>query len=372
MHDSKGRASISSCFYGEISLHWAHHRSGKERMKREKMKKRKKGWLFLLLASGALFLGSCSGTAEGGAAGGGTEQLDSFLFTRELELICPWAEGGSADANARVLAQLVGEQLGQVVMVTNRTGQGGAVGFSAQAEAEPDGYTLGIVTADLNTLLAQGDTGYTLEDFYPVIRMNTVPACVAVPADSPFETLEELLAYAREHPGGLKTGDVGDGSIWYLCAARLEQEADVTFDHDSYEGAAPAAADLVAGNLDLVTLEPAVLQPYVESGKARILAVMSEERLEAFAQYPTCRELGYSLVAGSFQGIVCPADVPQEQKEQLERLFTEAYESETYQEFCREYGLERSYLSAVDFQTFLEEDLERIGEELQKLEEKAM
>lgn len=290
MHDSKGRASISSCFYGEISLHWAHHRSGKERMKREKMKKRKKGWLFLLLASGALFLGSCSGTAEGGAAGGGTEQLDSFLFTRELELICPWAEGGSADANARVLAQLVGEQLGQVVMVTNRTGQGGAVGFSAQAEAEPDGYTLGIVTADLNTLLAQGDTGYTLEDFYPVIRMNTVPACVAVPADSPFETLEELLAYAREHPGGLKTGDVGDGSIWYLCAARLEQEA----------------------------------------------------------------------------------DVPQEQKEQLERLFTEAYESETYQEFCREYGLERSYLSAVDFQTFLEEDLERIGEELQKLEEKAM
>lgn len=288
-------------------------------------------------------------------------------FNREMEIICPWAPGGSADANARRLSQIVGERTGQVVMVTNQTGAGGAVGFSAQAQTEPDGYTLGIVTAELNTLLAQGKADYKLEDFQPIIRMNTIPACVAVPADSPFQTLEDLLTYAKEHPGKLRTGDVGIGSIWHICAAKLEDAAGVTFSHISFEGAALAAVALTEGELDLVTLEPSVFQPYVEEGKARILAVMSEERLKAFEQYPTCKELGYPVVAGSFQGIVCPSGVLEEQKAELERLFTEAYESEEYQSFCEEYGVEKSFLNAADFQTFLEEDLEHVKENLKEM-----
>lgn len=329
--------------------------------------KKGNGYFLLTLGIAAMLLGGCSGRSDPEPAQKESPTPEFSSFNSEVEIICPWAPGGSADVNARRLSQIVGEKIGQVVMVTNQTGAGGAVGFSAQKEAEPDGYTLGIVTAELNTLLAQGKADYKLEDFYPIIRMNTIPACVAVPADSPFQTLEELLAYAKEHPEELRTGDVGIGSIWHICAAKLEEAAGVKFSHVSFEGAALAAVALTNGELDLVTLEPSVFQPYVEEGKARILAVMSEERLKAFEQYPTCKELGYPIVAGSFQGIVCPSDVPDERKAELERLFTEAYESEEYQNFCEEYGVEKSFLNSADFQTFLEEDLEHVKENLKEM-----
>ncbi|WP_125142048.1 tripartite tricarboxylate transporter substrate binding protein [Clostridium transplantifaecale] len=292
----------------------------------------------------------------------------SLIFTKPIEIICPWAEGGSADANARTIGQVVGEKTGQTVTVFNRTGRGGAAGFEEQMNAEPDGYTLGIITAELNTLPPQGVVDFSQQDFYPVIRMNTLPACVAVAADAPYTSLEELISYAAEHPGSLRTGNVGEGSIWHICAAKLERQADISLQHLSYDGASSAAEALVNGELDMVTLETSVMHAFAETGQVRILAVMAEERLSSFPAYPTCKELGYPVVSGSFQGIVCPMDVPQKTKDALERLFTEAYQSQAYQTFCNSYGLEKSFLNAAQFRTFLEEDLESVTKILKDLE----
>lgn len=291
----------------------------------------------------------------------------SQIFNQSIEIICPWAAGGSADVNARTIGQVVGEKTGQTVTVSNRTGGGGAAGFEAQIEAKPDGYTLGIITAELNTLPPQGKMNFSQEDFYPIIRMNTLPACIAVAAGAPYTNLDELITYAGEHPGTLKTGNVGAGSIWHICAAKLERAADISLSHLSYDGASSAAEALVAGELDMVTLETSVMQTFVESGEVRILAVMAEERLNSFPDYPTCKELGYPVVSGSFQGIVCPVEVPQETKDALERLFTEAYQSQAYQSFCEDYGLEKSFLNSAEFRTFLEEDLEGAARILKKL-----
>lgn len=291
-----------------------------------------------------------------------------WTFSEPMEIICPWAAGGSADVNARTLGQVAGEKTGQIVTVSNRTGGGGAIGFQEQLKSEPDGYTLGIITAELNTLPPQGKVKFTQEDFYPIIRMNTLPACIAVSADAPYKSLEELISYAKTHPGTLRTGNVGEGSIWHICAAKLEQAADISLNHLSYDGASSAAKALVAGELDMVTLETSVMQTFVESGQVRILAVMAEERLNSFPDYPTCEELGYPVVSGSFQGIVCPMDVPQETKEELERLLTEAYHSDAYQNFCESYGLEKSFLNSADFRTFLEEDLEGVTKILKDLD----
>ena len=291
----------------------------------------------------------------------------SQIFTEPMEIICPWVAGGSSDVNARTIGQVISEKTGQTVMVSNHTGGGGAVGFADQMAAEPNGFTLGIVTAELNTLPAQGKVDFDQSDFYPIIRMNTVPACIAVAKDSPYQSLDDLVVYAREHPGELTTGNVGEGSIWHICAAKLEREAGIRLESRSYEGAAEAAEALVNGDLDLVTVETSVMHQYVESGQARILAVMAEERLLSFPEYPTCKELGYSLVGGSFQGIVCPMDVPQETKDALERLFSEAYYSYAYQTFCSSYGLERSYLDSADFRTFLEENQEEVEDIIKEL-----
>ena len=291
----------------------------------------------------------------------------SQLFTEPIEIICPWVEGGSSDVNARTIGQVISEMTGQTVMVSNRTGGGGAVGFSEQLAAEPDGYHLGIITAELNTLPAQGRVDFSQKDFFPIIRMNTVPACVAVRKDAPYQSLAELVEYAKQHPGELRTGNVGEGSIWHICAAKLEREAGISLAHSSYDGAAAAAEALVNGELELVTVETSVMQPYVESGKVKILAVMAEERLLSFPQYPTCKELGYNVVGGSFQGMVCSMEVPQDRKEALERLFSKAYFSEGYQTFCSSYGLERSFLPSADFRTFLEENQEEVENILDEL-----
>lgn len=337
-----------------------------------------RSWLTrgLLTAGGvcmAMLLGGCAGkqgTRDAAPAARETETSGedwSSYFSAPIEIICPWAEGGSSDVNARTIGQVVGEKTGQVVTVTNRTGGGGAVGFKEQLEAEPDGLTLGIITAELNTLPFQKTVTFNQADFYPIIRMNTLPACVAVAADAPYEDLEGLIAYAREHPGELRTGNVGMGSIWHICAAKLEREAEISLQGYSYDGAVSAAEALVNGELDMVTVETSVMHPYVESGQVKILAVMAEERLLSFPDYPTCKELGYPVVGGSFQGIVCPMDVPQEMKDKLERLFTECYQSQTYQSFCESYGLERSFLNSADFRTFLEEDYEETEKILEEL-----
>ena len=337
----------------------------KERMRVKRLfSLTEKGPALLLAALLMLGAGGCAPDpkpAETTAAVQETYGQDyAQIFTEPFEIVCPWVAGGSSDVNARTIGQVIGEMTGQTVMVTNRTGGGGAVGFAEQRAAEPDGYHLGIVTAELNTLPPQGNVDFDQSDFYPIIRMNTVPACVAVAADAPYESLAELIAYAKEHPGELRTGNVGEGSIWHICAAKLEKEADISLQGKAYEGAAAAAEALVAGELDMVTVETAVMQTYVEKGQARILAVMAEERLRSFPEYPTCKELGYEVVGGSFQGIVCPMDVPQEQKDALESLFTEAFYSHSYQEFCESYGLERSFLNSADFRTFLEENQEEI------------
>lgn len=292
----------------------------------------------------------------------------SLLFTKPIEIICPWAPNGSADTNAKTIGQVVGAKTGQIVTVSTHTGGGGAVGFTEQRNAFPDGYTLGIVTAELNTLPPKGLVNFTQQDFYPIIRMNTLPACIAVAGDAPYNTLDELIAYAKAHPDTLRTGNVGQGSIWHISAAKLERATGIRLAHNSYDGAASAAAALVSGELDMVTLETSVMHPYTEMGDVKILAVMAEERLESFPQYPTCKELGYSVVSGSFQGIVCPMDVPEEQKKALERLFTEAYHSKAYQSFCDSYGLEKSFLNSASFRTFLEEDLEIVTKILKDLD----
>jgi len=295
------------------------------------------------------------------------EESGSSLLTKPVEIICSWAPGGSADTNARTIGQVISAVIGQTVTVSIQTGGGGAVGFTEILEREPDGYTLGIITAELNTLPARGLVSFSQEDFFPIIRMNTLPACVAVAVDAPYNSLEELISYAKEHPGELRTGNVGEGSIWHICAAKLEEATGIQLSHQSFDGASSATVALAAGELDMVTLETSVVYPYTLTGEVKILAIMSEERLTSFPEFPTCKELGYPVVSGSFQGIVCSMNVPDEIKEEWVRLFNEAYQSEAYQSFCDSYGLEKSYLNSAEFRTFLEEDLESVTDIMKDL-----
>lgn len=288
-------------------------------------------------------------------AAGETAYTD--IFKKSIEFICPWAAGGGADGNARQIGAVVGEMVGQTVTVSNQTGGSGAVGFSAIMNADPDGNTIGIITAELNTLPPQGLVTFTFEDMYPLIRLCTLPSVVAVRADSPFNTLQELVDYAKANPGKLKVGTVGTGSIWHICAAKLMSVAGIELTTVPYDGAATAATAMLAGEIDLTTTELSTSHAYVQSGDMKILGIMSEERLPDYAEYATCREQGFDCVGGSFQGMFCPNDVEPEVKAAWEALLTEAYESEAYQTYCKNAGMVPAYLDHAGWEAFLADDL---------------
>ena len=280
-------------------------------------------------------------------------------FKKPIEFICPWAAGGGADGNARQIGAVVGEMTGQTVTVSNQTGGSGAVGFSAIMNADPDGNTIGIITAELNTLPPQGLVTFTYQDMYPLIRLCTLPSVVAVKADSPFETLDDLVAYAKEHPGELKVGTVGTGSIWHICAAKLMKAADIEMTTVPYDGAASAATAMLAGEVDVTTTELSVSHAYVQSGDMRILGIMNEERIDGY-DYPTCKEQGYDCVGGSFQGMFCPNDVEDDVKAAWEQMLTDAYNSDAYQDYCKNAGMIPAYLDHEGWEKFLAEDLETV------------
>lgn len=325
------------------------------------------------IVSFTFFLSSCAGNPTSAekrtslSTEIGADQEYAEVFQEPITIVCPWAPNGSSDINARTIAQIAGAISGQTITVENVTGGGGANGFEKMLKAEADGNTIGIATAELTTLPPQGNVDFEVSSFYPVIRMNTVPACIAVSKEAPYDSLEKLIDYAKAHPGELRAGDVGVGSIWYISAFELEEKTGIKFSHQSYDGASMAAEALKNGKLDVVTLETSVMHEFEKEGYVKVLAIMAEERLAAFPNYPTCKELGVNLVSGSFHGIVCSDKVPEEKKKILEKLFTEVYFSDEYQGFCDTYGLEKSFLDSNDFGTFLEEFEEDAAQMLRRM-----
>lgn len=291
----------------------------------------------------------------------------SKIFRKSINIICPWAAGGGADGNARLFAAQLGEMLGQTVTVSNQTGGSGAVGFSAIIGANPNGNTIGIITAELNTLPPQGLVTFTWADMHPIIEICELPSVVAVKADSPFQTLEDLVNFAKENPGKLKVGTVGTGSIWHICAAKFMKAAGIELTTVPYDGAASAAVAMLAGEIDLTTTELSTTHAYVLSGDMRILGIMTEERLPDYAQYPTCREQGFDSVGGSFQGFFCPNGVADNVKAAWEEICTEVWNSDAYQTYCKNAGMVPVYRSSADWSEWLANDLETVGALMQEL-----
>ena len=298
--------------------------------------------------------------AAAGAETQAAEKNYADIFKKNIEVICPWAAGGGADGNSRQIGAVMAELTGRTVTITNQTGGSGAVGFSAIMTADPDGNTIGIITAELNTLPPQGLVTFTYQDMYPLIRLCTLPSVVAVRADSPFNTLEELVKYAKDHPNELKVGTVGTGSIWHICAAKFMKAAGIELTTVPYDGAATAATAMLAGEIDLTTTELSVAHAYVQSGDMKILGTMTDERLEDYSEYPTCKEQGYECVGGSFQGMFCPSGVDDETKANLEALLTDCYNSEAYQTYCKNAGMVPAFLDHAGWEAFLKDDLETV------------
>ncbi len=278
---------------------------------------------------------------------------------RPVQMICPWAAGGGTDAVVRIVAQLLERELGQPFNVVNRTGGSGVVGHAAIAQAAPDGYTLGIITAEICMLHWQGLTEVTYRNYTPLGLMNNDPPGVQVNSGSPHKDVKSLAdAIKASRPGQLKASGTGQGGIWHLALAGWLGAMGLKADHVRWvpsNGAAPAMQDLAAGGLDFTTCSVPEARAMLDAGRARSLAVMAPERLSAFPNIPTLKEaMGVDYQTGAWRGIAGPTGLPAEAKAAVEPALGKVFNSNEYKEFINNRGFGLSYADAAGFARHLE------------------
>ena len=248
----------------------------------------------LAVCSGALFITAvyAAGDAEGWPS-------------RPLTFVVPFPPGGITDNTSRLLAQKLGDKLGQQVVVDNRPGAGGSIGVDYAVRQPADGYTLiyGTQGTHAANLALYKNVRYDpVKDFTAVHGLAESPLILVINPNKPFKTVPELVAYARQNPGKLNFGSAGAGTATHLTAELFQSTAGVKMTHVPYKGSSPVLTDLIAGNLDLAFDYAAVVLPFVQSGKLKALAVTGKSRLSSAPDLPTVGELGYPGAESSAWG----------------------------------------------------------------------
>jgi len=281
--------------------------------------------------------------------------------------ICPWSAGGGTDTILRGLTKETEEFLGQTITVTNQTGGGGAVGHGAIMNAKPDGYTVGMITFELNSLPPQGLVPFSYKDFDPLMRINMDAAALTVRKDAPYNTIEEFVEYAKSHPGEINIGNSGPGSVWHIAAGLMADKTGIEVQYVPFDGAAPAVTALVGGHIQAVSVSVAEVQGQVEAGDLKILGVMSEERLASVPDVPTFKEAGIDVVFGTWRGLAVPKGTPEEAKQIIADAFKKGYDSQGFQDFAKNSSLGLAYQNAEDFAKFLEANANDVAGVMKKL-----
>ncbi len=230
--------------------------------------------------------------------------------TRPIQLISPWAVGGGTDRLARQVARFLEEDLHVPVVVINATGGAGVTGHSRGANARPDGYTLTMMTVEINMLHWRGLTNIGSEDFEPVALINRDPAAVFVRADDTrFRNFEEVLTSARGDSDELTASGAASGGIWHLALAGALNAAGMLPDQIRWiptNGAAPALQELISGGIDLVVCSVPEARSFLVAGRVRSLGLMASERLAEHPSIPTLIEGGLDWTMGSWRGLGLP------------------------------------------------------------------
>jgi len=291
--------------------------------------------------------------------------------SRSVEVVVPASAGGGTDVLARAFSEAVKKHLPQPMTVNNKPGASGAIGMGEMINAKPDGYKLCMVIVEITILPHLGLTKYTYEDFLPIARLNADPAAITVRADAPWNTIEEFLAASQKAPGEMKMGNSGNGSIWHLAHAALEDKTGVKFNPIPFQGAAPAVVALLGGHIDAVAVSPGEVAAHVSGGKLKTLAIMSDQRVKGFEKVPTLKERKIDLSIGAWRGLAAPKGTPPEVMAILKTATRKAAEETSLKESLDRLSLGYAYADADTFRTAMQKDSDMFKQLIAKLGLKA-
>jgi tripartite-type tricarboxylate transporter receptor subunit TctC len=285
---------------------------------------------------------------------------------RVVRIVNPYPPGGSVDVMARLLAQKLGENLGQQFIVENRSGGGGNTGSDSVAKAEPDGYTL-LFTAPgpltVNQTLYSKLTFDPATDFAPIALFATAPIVLIVNPGVPANNVQELIALARKEPGKINFASAGNGTTNHLSGELFKSMAKVDIVHVPYRGAGPAMNDLIGGHVQMFfDLMPVVL-PQVTTGKVRALGAAGASRASSLPDVPTIAEQGVpGFDASSWYGLVAPAKTPEPVLAKLREEVAKALKTPDMVARIRELGSEPGAAFGKDFGAFMAAETKKWAE----------
>jgi len=306
-----------------------------------------------------LGLAACGGDgADGGTAG-------EFRFRGPINIVVPFSPGGSADQTARQLAAEAKDSCGTNVVVRNQTGSAGAVGFQAVADAKPDGQTIGVAAIELAILKHLGVSEISNESVRGIMQYSLQPVAYAVPPDSPFQSINDVITNAKS--GTVTVATSGTGSIYHIGFAGMAVEAGVADNMRNvpFDGAATALQAVLGKQTDMVSVGAAEMAPFVKDGKLRALAVAGDEKAPILPDTPTLKEEGIEWTSGAILGLIAPKETPDDAVQALNDCFNEARESEAMKNFMDTQGFIQEYKPAAEFDTYLAEQFTTYGEVVQ-------
>lgn len=292
-------------------------------------------------------------------------QAQSYPSAQPIRLIVPWPPGGGVDTTARLIAQPLSEHLHQAIVIDNKPGAGGNIGTEVASHAKPDGYTLlmGSISPNAVNVYLYSRLGFDpVKDFAPIIYVSSVPNILVVPGNSPINSVEELIAYAKANPGKLDYGSGGVGSSQHLAGSIFKTAANIDIVHVPYKGTAPAEADLVAGHIGMM-LDTTTCLPFIAAGKFKALAVASKQRNPALPNVPTFDELGLrGVYASSWYGLMAPAGMPREIVDLVNAETNAILKTPEMRKRMVDFGAEIGGGSPEDFARFIAEETKRYKE----------
>jgi tripartite-type tricarboxylate transporter receptor subunit TctC len=304
-----------------------------------------------LLMSAAMFV-----TANLALAADAPKKKVNFP-TKTVVITVPVSAGGGTDLLTRAMAGPLKAKLGQTVIVNNKTGAGGAIGFAAGAAEKPDGYNVTALVAELLTVPQVAPVNFSFKSFEPICNVNSSYGTITVRADAPYNTLQEFIAYAKAHPGEIKVGNSGVGGIWHFVAAAFASEAGIVVNHVPFEGGGSAVVALAGGHVDAVPVTPQEVEVQVKAGKAKILTVLAPKRLEEIANVPTAEELGFkNLVFTIWRGFGVPKGTPKEVVEILRDAFKSVLDDPSVTEFMASKHFAKDFRDSKDFYEMMERE----------------
>jgi tripartite-type tricarboxylate transporter receptor subunit TctC len=292
-------------------------------------------------------------------AGTGAAEKPKDYPNRPIMVIVPGPAGGISDVGVRIMGESLKKLFGQPVLADNKAGAAGQIAYTDfKNNARPDGYTLAQVSSPhihAITLDPSRKAIFTLKDFQPVMSQVQDPGAILVRPDSPFKTLEDLLAAAKANPGQIKVSSTGLGGDDHLAILNVQLKSGLRFNIIHTQGSPQAMAAVLGGHIDVNFDNIGGFLAPVKSGQARLLAVMMPRRHPEFPDVPTFREKGIDAISSSTRGYAVPAGTPMEIVRYLEESMKKGMEDPEHVKRAKDIGLDLVYMSTAEYGKFLTE-----------------